>query len=29
VKDFELCGFDFEILRDWYTMKRSLKPQGE
>eukprot|EP01034_Spumella_vulgaris_P022664 gene22664-28808_t len=27
VKDFELCGFDFEILRDWYAMKRSLKPQ--
>ncbi|KAJ1402502.1 hypothetical protein B484DRAFT_405395, partial [Ochromonadaceae sp. CCMP2298] len=27
LKDFELCGYDFEILRDWYVMKRALKPQ--
>ena len=27
VKDFECCGFDFELLRDWYAMKRSIKPQ--
>eukprot|EP01038_Epipyxis_sp_PR26KG_P008817 gene8817-11905_t len=27
VKDFEVCGFDFEVLRDWYAMKRALKPQ--
>jgi hypothetical protein len=29
VKDFELCGYDFGILRDWYMMRRSLKPQEE
>lgn len=29
VKDFELCGYDFEILRDWYVMRRSQKPQDE
>lgn len=27
VKDFELCGFNYEILHDWYAMQRSLKPQ--
>lgn len=27
VKDFELCGYDFEILKDWYFMKRSLRHQ--
>jgi hypothetical protein len=26
-ENFETCGFDFEILRDWYLMRRSLKPQ--
>eukprot|EP00981_Chlorochromonas_danica_P015436 scaffold12089_cov176-Ochromonas_danica.AAC.14 len=28
-KDLETCGFDFEILKDWYTIQRSLKPQEE
>eukprot|EP01033_Poteriospumella_lacustris_P004825 gene4826-3460_t len=26
-KDFEICGFDFELLRDWYAIQRSMKPQ--
>jgi hypothetical protein len=27
LKDFEVCGFDYEILKEWYFLKRSLKPQ--
>eukprot|EP01032_Pedospumella_encystans_P028689 gene28689-32403_t len=27
IKDFELCGYDVEILKDWYTMVRSQGPQ--
>jgi len=27
LKDFELCGYDFEILKVWYRIKRSLKQQ--
>ena len=27
LKDFELCGYDFEILKVWYRMKRSLRQQ--
>lgn len=26
-KDFEICGYDFELLRDWYAIQRSMKPQ--
>lgn len=29
LKDFEICGFDVEILRDWYAIQRSLGPQIE
>ncbi|RYG67462.1 hypothetical protein EON64_07385, partial [archaeon] len=29
MKDFEICGFDFEILKDWYAIQRSMKPQEE
>lgn len=28
-KDFEICGFDYEVLRDWYVMRRALKPQEQ
>jgi hypothetical protein len=27
LKDFELCGYDFDILKVWYRMKRSLRQQ--
>lgn len=26
-KDFEICGFDYQTLREWYAIQRSLKPQ--
>lgn len=28
LEDFESCGFDLDILRDWYAMIRSLQPQN-
>ena len=27
-KDFQMCFYDFQILQDWFTLKRSLKPQA-
>jgi hypothetical protein len=29
LKDFEICGFDYEILKEWYFLKRSLKAQEQ
>lgn len=27
-KDFQMCFYDFQILHDWFTLRRSLKPQA-
>lgn len=27
-KDFQMCFYDFQILKDWFDLKRSLKPQA-
>ena len=26
--DFQMCSYDYQILRDWFMLKRSLKPQA-